>query len=199
VVVDYKSSLKRLDPVMMQHGLQLQLPAYLNVLRHWTNPRPVFGVGRLIPAGVFYVNLRGNFARSSDRDEIISGADTERRRAYRHIGRFDTRFLPRLDQRPDASEGDQFNYRRNKDGSIRGGSSEAMDSESFHAMLDTIESSLKRMGQSVYAGVTTVDPYRKGTKTACDTCDYHSICRIDPWTHAYRNLKKAGADVQEEG
>lgn len=27
--------------------------------------------------------------------------------------------------------------------------------------------------------------------TACDPCDYHSVCRIDPWTHSYRVLRKA--------
>ena len=67
VVVDYKSSQKQLDPVLMAHGLQLQLLAYLNVLRHWPNPRAVFGVARLIPAGVFYVNLRGKYAREQTR------------------------------------------------------------------------------------------------------------------------------------
>src|SRR6202012_2222740 len=52
-VVDYKSSHKKLDALLMEHGLQLQLPAYLNVLRHWPNPQPRFGVTQLIPAGVF--------------------------------------------------------------------------------------------------------------------------------------------------
>ncbi|HWQ93804.1 MAG TPA: PD-(D/E)XK nuclease family protein, partial [Clostridia bacterium] len=35
VVVDYKSSGKQLDPLLVAHGVQLQLLAYLNVLRHW--------------------------------------------------------------------------------------------------------------------------------------------------------------------
>ena len=35
-----------------------------------------------------------------------------------------------------------------------------------------------------------VAPYRKGTMTACKRCDYQSICRIDPWTHRFRVLKK---------
>jgi ATP-dependent helicase/DNAse subunit B len=36
-----------------------------------------------------------------------------------------------------------------------------------------------------------VDPYRKGAATACDYCDYATICRIDPWTHPYRRLRGA--------
>ena len=59
LVLDYKSSGKKLDRILVEHGVQLQLLAYLNVLRHWKNPREIFGVNRLVPAGVFYVNLRG--------------------------------------------------------------------------------------------------------------------------------------------
>ena len=52
VVVDYKSSHKQLDSLLMEHGLQLQLAAYLNVLCHWPGPQPMFGVSRLIPAAM---------------------------------------------------------------------------------------------------------------------------------------------------
>src|SRR5690348_16457726 len=53
VVVDYKSSRKQLDPVFLAHGLQLQLLAYLNVIRQWANARQLFATEQLVPAGVF--------------------------------------------------------------------------------------------------------------------------------------------------
>jgi len=43
------------------NGIQLQLLAYLGALRQWKNPREFFGVDKIIPAGAFYVNLRGEF------------------------------------------------------------------------------------------------------------------------------------------
>jgi ATP-dependent helicase/nuclease subunit B len=190
VVVDYKSSQKQLDSVLMEHGLQLQLPAYLNVLRHWPNPRPIFGVSKLMPAGVFYVNLRGKYERGANRDETLSGADEARKLAYRHSGRFDARTLPKLDQRKEAKKGDQFNYILKKDGNLSGNSREAMATTEFIAMLDGVETALKKMGQAIYAGDAKVDPYRKGTVTACDQCNYQSICRIDSWTHSYRVIRK---------
>ncbi len=193
-VVDYKSNQKQLDSLMMEHGLQLQLPAYLNVLRHWPNPQPQFGVAKLIPAGVFYVNLRGKYERGENRDEILDGVDAARKLAYRHSGRFNADMLGKLDQRKNLSEGDQFNYRLKKDGSLHGNSREALKPEEFLAMLDGVEAALKRMGAAIYAGDAKVDPYRKGLATACDQCDYRSICRIDPWTHTYRVLRK----VEEE-
>jgi ATP-dependent helicase/nuclease subunit B len=190
VVVDYKSSQKQLDSLLMAHGLQLQLPAYLNVLRHWPEPRPVFGVSRLVPAGVFYVNLRGRYERGRDRDEALSDAGEARKLAYQHTGRFDAQHLRKLDTRAGATRGDQFKYALNKDGSVSRLSREALETAEFLALLDTVESNLKQMGRAIYAGAAKVDPYRKGATLACDQCDYHAICRVDPWTHVYRVLRK---------
>ena len=191
VVVDYKSGGRQLDPLLMANGLQLQLAAYLNVLRHWPNPGPIFGVARLLPAGMFYVSLRGKYERAEHRDESLADAARARQLAYQHTGRFDAQYLRKLDQRPDAVKGDQFNYTLKQDGTISASSREALGTADFIALLDAVEANLREMGRAVYAGVAKVDPYRKGTVTACDQCDYRAICRIDPWTHSYRVLRKA--------
>ena len=188
VVMDYKSSGKKLDPLLVENGVQLQLLSYLNVLRHWQNPALWPGLRRLEPAGVFYINLRGSFENGATRDEVFADAGAERQRAYRHTGRFDAGRLPLLDQ---AGAEDQFNYRRNADGSLRKGLTEALPPEQFLALLDGVEARLIAMGRRIFAGDAAVDPYRKGTATACDYCDYASLCRIDPWTHAYRRLARA--------
>jgi ATP-dependent helicase/nuclease subunit B len=190
VVVDYKSSQRQLDALFMQNGLQLQLPAYLNVLRHWPDPRGVFGVGRLVPVGVFYVNLRGQYERGKNRDETLAGAEETRRLAYQHTGRFDAQHLRLLDNRPDVTKGDQFKYSVNKNGSLAKTSREAMEPGEFITLLDGVEENLQRMGRAIYGGEAKVDPYRKGKAAACDQCDYKAICRIDPWTHVYRVLRK---------
>ena len=191
VVVDYKSSQKQLDPLLMAHGIQLQLPAYLNVLRHWPNPGKAFGVSRLIPAGVFYVNLRGKYERGDNRDEALAAPAEARKAAYQHAGRFDAAQLRKLDTRPDARKGDQFKYSLNKDDSISGTSRDPVDPADFIALLDGVETNLKEMGRAIYAGEAGIDPYRKGNALACDQCDYRAICRIDPWTHTYRVLRQA--------
>jgi ATP-dependent helicase/DNAse subunit B len=48
------------------------------------------------------------------------------------------------------------------------------------------------MGGRIFLGAAQVDPYRKGTATACDFCDYRAACRIDPWTHQWRVLRAQG-------
>ena len=188
LVLDYKSSSKKLDKVLVEHGVQLQLLAYLNVLRHWKNPQAVFGVKRLIPAGVFYVNLRGEYKGGGSREEILADADEARRKAYRHTGRFDAGVFEKLDR---TGAADQFNYRLNADGSLRKGSVEALPRAEFEKLLDGVETQLHKMGERIFSGAAQVDPYRKGKQTPCEFCDYPAACRIDKWTHQYRTLRAA--------
>jgi ATP-dependent helicase/nuclease subunit B len=147
-------------------------------------------VKRLIPAGVFYVNLRGKYGRGLNRNDALANAAAAHKLAYRHTGRFDKAALPLLDARPDAKQGDQFNYRKTKTGEVNKSSREALDSPEFEAMLDSVEASLKQMGEQIFSGAAKVHPFRKGSLTACDYCDYRPICRFDPWTQSYRVLKR---------
>ncbi|MGA3283950.1 MAG: PD-(D/E)XK nuclease family protein [Verrucomicrobiota bacterium] len=186
LVLDYKSSGKKLDAILVEHGVQLQLLTYLNVLRHWADPRGVLGVARLVPAGVFYVNLRGQYESGNTRVEVLDDAGEARKRAYRHTGRFDASVLSKLDR---LGAADQFSYQRNKDGSLRKGSVEALPRAEFEKLLDRVETQLREMGRAIFSGVAKVDPYRKGSETPCDFCDYRAACRIDPWTYRYRVLR----------
>ena len=185
VVLDYKSSGKKLETIFVENGVQLQLAAYINALRHFKNPRELFGVEKLMPAGIFYINLRGQFENGKTRGDVLVGVKDSRRSAYRHAGRFDTGVIKKLDS---AGAADQFNYSINQDGSLRKGLVEAMGRAEFEALLDRVEEQLRRIGNEIFSGMAWVDPYRKGSETPCDYCDYSAICRIDPWTHRYRAL-----------
>ena len=190
VIIDYKSSARQLDPLSLAHGLQLQLPAYLAFLRRLPDSEKIFGVKKLVPAGVFYVNLRGEFSGGKTRTEVLDGLEEVRQNAYQHAGRFDFSALRHLDNR-NAKLGTQFKYQLKSDGQPYGSSREIMAKEDFGKLLDEVEQHLIRMGKEIYAGVAKIDPYQKGNVRACDQCDYVSICRIDPWTHEYRVLNKA--------
>jgi ATP-dependent helicase/nuclease subunit B len=193
--MDYKSGQRKLDRVLVEHGVQLQLLGYLAALRRWPDPRALLGVEHLVPAGVFYVNLRGKYDSGATRVEALADTHAARRMAYRHTGRFSADALSKLDHRPDAATGDQFNYRRNQDGALHRGSVEALPRGEFEALLDRVETQLTEMGRAIFAGEAKVDPYRKGSETPCKFCDYHAVCRIDPWTHRYRMLHAAPKEM----
>ena len=188
VVVDYKSGGKKLEPLLVANGIQLQLLAYLGALRVWKNPKPIFGAEKIIPAGTFYVSLRGDFKSGGTRSEILG--DTEARKtAYQHHGRFDGGRLWQFDRR-EVSEGDQFKFKLNKGDGQPSKNSEAWPPENFIALVDGVENQLRELGQKIFSGTAAVDPYRKGKSTPCEHCDYRAICRIDEWTHDYRSLRE---------
>lgn len=184
VVMDYKSGARKLDKILIAHGVQLQLLAYLAAVRRW--PAAFFGAKKIVPAGVFYVNLRGQFEGGGSRAEVLADPDAARRLAFRHSGRFDAGLLDKLDRRRAR---DQFNYQLNQDGSVRSNSAEAISGGDFTALLDQVETQLRTLGEKIFAGAAAVDPYRKGSATACEFCDYRAACRIDEWTHEWRVLR----------
>jgi ATP-dependent helicase/nuclease subunit B len=192
LVLDYKSSQKKLDALFVEHGIQLQLLAYLSVLRRWKNPREIFGAEKIIPAGVFYVNLRGQFESGGTRGEVLAGAEESRRSAYRHTGRFDAGALEKLDRKRAR---DQFNYRLTDAGKLYASSVEALPREGFEKLLDRVEIQLRDFGNAIFSGVANVNPYKKGKQTPCEFCDYQAACRIDKWTHQYRVLRVAKVEA----
>lgn len=187
VVIDFKSSKsKKIDPLELHNGVQLQLPAYLNMLRRIEDPREHFGVSELKPAGLFYVSLKGSYKSSQRRDEVLKDPDLARREAYQHRGRFDSTALDLLDT---GKLGDQFKYSLKKDGTPDSRCKDPMAAEEFAALLDAVEGKLHEFGERIFAGDASVAPYRTGTKVPCEFCDYRPVCRIDPWTHTYRSLE----------
>lgn len=200
VVVDYKSSPKKLDALKVANGLQLQLLAYLNVLRAPTVPHPPSPISDspLHPAGVFYVPLHGASGSTGERAEILSEDEAVRRATYQHAGRFDLAQLARLDNRPGSQPSGQFRYALNKDGSLSKRGGDALPSTEFTALLTQVETNLRRLGESIFAGEVAVSPVRlSASDRACDRCDYRAICRFDPWTQPYRTLPKPAAKEEE--
>lgn len=192
VVMDYKSSGKKLDPLLVECGAQLQLLSYLNVLQRLPAENAL-GVKQLVPAGVFYVSLRAPHAGGDSR-AMLQTAAASRQEAYRHTGRFDLGALRMLDA-SGADRGEQFNYRLKQDGTPYANSTELLAPAEFQRQLAAVEARLREMGARIFSGEAKVDPYRKGGETPCGFCDYAPVCRIDPWTHEYRLLKKAAAEA----
>jgi ATP-dependent helicase/nuclease subunit B len=188
VIVDYKSSGKKLDPIFLHHGMQLQLLAYLNALVHLPEPQKVFGAKKILPAGVFYVPLRAKSDSADTRYAVLGRAAADALTAYQHTGRFDGKALPHLDNRG-LDKGDQFKFAKKKDGDFykRG---EAMSTEAFGALLNKIEGDLRHHGERIFSGDVAAKPYRKGSDRACDWCQCAPVCRFDSWIHPFNVLRK---------
>jgi ATP-dependent helicase/nuclease subunit B len=189
VVLDYKSGQQSLDPFLVENGIQLQLPAYLAVLRALPAAARRLGYERIEPVGVFYVTLRGNVPRQSHRRAALAEPEALRRAAYQHRGRYRVDTLPWLDAgAPDQPSG-QFNYRFKRDGTPTANSKDLLSANELSGLLNHVEHLLRSMGERILGGDIRIDPYQHHQAKACDRCDYRSICRIDPYTHEFRKLR----------
>ena len=202
VIVDYKSSGSKLDPIFMHHGMQLQLLSYLNALLHLPDPKKVFGVSRISPAGVFYVPLRARPDSGSTRMEVLDRTAAVALSAYQHTGRFDGEAILHLDNRG-LPKGDQFKFSKKKDGEFSKVGNEAMTPKAFKELLEKIAKDLRNHGERIFSGDVAAKPYRKGTDRACDWCECQAVCRFDSWIHPYNVLRKppteeAKADAKEK-
>lgn len=191
VVMDYKSSSRTPDRVKLYHGLQLQLPAYLAVVENLPEVRDTLGAGSLSPAGVFYVNLRGEYSSARSRLEALEDGERALRLGFQHAGRYDETFLEKLDP---GNVGEQFK--------ISSRSHDRLNPAAFRELLNRTVENLRRFGQEIFSGKLAPAPYRKGTETACDWCGYQAVCRFDPWTQPFRALpappKTASAERETE-
>ena len=179
VVMDYKSSSRRPDELKLYHGLQLQLPAYLAALEQLPEVRATLNATSLAPAGVFYINLRGEFASEKSRTDALADTTVALRQGFQHAGRFDKSSYDKLDPRGNKEQFKTHHASRNK-----------MDAVAFRDLLNRAVENLRRFGNEIYSGTITPAPFRKGSEIACDFCDYAAICRFDLWTQPFRTLPK---------
>ncbi|MBP9901681.1 MAG: PD-(D/E)XK nuclease family protein, partial [Verrucomicrobia bacterium] len=189
VVMDYKSRVRKLDPTKLHHGLELQLLSYLGVLNQLPTTGTLFGGKRLVPAGVFYIPLNGGGGKpAGTRAGVLASGKADQRTAYQHSGRFLADQITHFDNRG-RPKGDQFKYARNKDGQLAKRGNEALAAAEFEGLREKIEHHLRDYGDRIFGGEVAVAPFRIGTATACDYCDFRPVCRFDPWTQPFRDLR----------
>ncbi|MCS7090711.1 MAG: PD-(D/E)XK nuclease family protein [Verrucomicrobiota bacterium] len=187
-VMDYKSGRVKLDRLLLEAGVDLQLRVYLVVLAEWELLRRQLGVTRIRPVGAFYVPLRPRPESVSAVEEADPGQSATGRSAYQHLGVFDASALPWLEAAESCQQGEQFAWRRNRDGSLRRDSWQAMDSAAFAQFVEESKSLIAAIAARIWAGEVKPDPYRHGTRVACDHCECQAICRLDRHRHRFRRL-----------
>ena len=189
LVMDYKSRVRKLDSTKLYHGLELQLLSYLGVLKHLPKAEELLGIKHLVPAGVFYIPLNGGGGNPvTSRADVLAQTPEQQRMAYQHSGRFLADQLSHFDNRG-MPKGDQFKYAKNKNSEFALRGNEALPAADFEALRIKIENHLRDYGRRIFAGEVAVTPFRIGLTTACEYCDFRPVCRFDPWTESFRDLR----------
>ena len=188
IIMDYKSGKKEPDKVLLHHGIQQQLPAYLLAITRMEETRALLGVEEVAGAGVFFVPLRPKLKTGETRIDALANREQAGSRAFTHSGFFDLEFIEKLDGEWAEDGSGQFTYSINNDGSPRKKSFNALPTEKFQRLLARTEELLRDFGRRIYAGETAIRPYKHKQTPACERCDFVRICRFDSWSQRFNVL-----------
>ena len=190
-VIDYKSGGTRFDLAKVYYGLQLQLILYLEAAMDYTarnNPSK-----EIIPAGVYYYNLK---------DPIIAGfgltkeeIEEKQQKELRMNGLTSTEkaSLSLIDaQGGKVVAGLEYK----KDGSLSSRACVA-DAKRMHALGKYARKKALELARDIYGGNIDVNPYEHKKRTACEYCEFASICRFDLQTEgcSYKRLSAIDDDT----
>ncbi len=186
-VTDYKTGMKSFDIVALYHGLQLQLPVYLNAaldVETGRNPQR-----RVEPAGVFYYRMKDPIVEKTKDDRALEETILKELRLDGIISG-DDRIIEHLEH--NLSGNSYLNpIGKNKDGSLNR-YSKVLPPEAFDAMLRFTQKKEQELKQRIFEGEAAAYPYEMAGSTGCDYCAYRDICGFDPRLdgYEYRSLEK---------
>ncbi len=188
-VIDYKDSRdKRLDMNKVLHGLALQLPTYLVVLRehglHLLDPRDRTDQTQIHPVAALFVNLAQPYTRK-DRLDAKSNADdvpddsqleAESPTKPRGLINFEHRLV--LDHSLQGGWSENYQIFTTKNAELgRLDQSDGVSPEMFTAVLGHVEKQLAVLAGRIVSGDFDVRPVRLGSYSPCTWCDMHAVCR----------------------
>ncbi|HHU74085.1 MAG TPA: helicase-exonuclease AddAB subunit AddB [Clostridiales bacterium] len=197
-VVDYKSGNTFFDIGSIYYGLQQQLSVYLSAAMEFLKKEKQDK--EIVPAGIFYYHID---------DPLVAKSPQSEEEIYKSLKmnglvNKDKKVLSLMDQKiagPDGSlrasvKSDIIPVEINKDGEPNKRSSVAEEKE-IYGLLEYVNKKLFEDGKQVLEGDTKLSPYRLKNRTACDYCEYRTVCGFDSRLpgFAYRNL--GGKSIEE--
>lgn len=190
-VIDYKSGNQEFDLLSVYYGLDLQLVVYLDAALKITrekNPGK-----KVVPAGVLYYHIedpvveRGN-VKEQDMDAV--NAKIRQALTMRGIVNGEDGIIRMMDKDLQGKS-EIIPVTLNKDGSVSKSSSVATGQE-LKLISDYVNVKAARIGREILNGEIGVNPYELSGRSACDYCNYRSVCGFDESMEGFskRRLKK---------
>ena len=170
-VVDYKTGNTVIDKSIMKHGLSLQLPSYLFLMKYADNfNKEIKFVG-------FYIQNIINTNRKFEEDKTLNDLKKESMKLNgissiepERINAFD------LSLEPGFGSTTIQGLSMNKDGSLKK-SSKLYDDSEFDELINLVEEKVKEAGHNILDGEFNINPKQIGKENkSCEYCIYASIC-----------------------
>ena len=189
-IIDYKSGQLPFDLGRVYHGLQLQLLLYLEAVMEMEKRR--YPDKRIVPAGIYYYHMKDPLVSAMGQDP--GAQDQERLKELRMDGltNSDMEAVERIDPRGGAVV---KGLERKKDGGLKATAS-AASSVQFQMLQKHARKKAGQLADAMYAGEISASPSEYGGRSACDWCEYQSICAFELRTEGccFRRLEKLSKD-----
>ena len=193
-VIDYKSGNKQFDLVSLYYGLQLQLVVYLNAaieIEKKKNPDK-----KVVPAAVLYYHISDPMI-TPDRELAPEEIEEQILAKLKMNGVVnEEEKIVRLLDRTFETKSDIIPVERKKDGSFSARSS-VLSSEELEQVSNYVNQKIYRIGTQILQGDIALNPYEKGTDSACTYCSYRAVCGFDEKIAGYQKRKLSGMTQKE--
>ena len=186
-VTDYKTGMKSFDITALYHGLQMQLPVYLNAALDVEKRK--YPDKEIIPAGIFYYRIQDPVVDRKDNDEDVEKSILKELRLDGLVNG-DEKVISHL-ERDLTGSSLLIPVGWNKDGSLSK-NSRALPGDTFRAVLKYAQEKEMKIRDEISSGEVSAAPYEMGGDTGCDYCPYRDICGFDIRIDGcgYRRLEK---------
>lgn len=189
-VTDYKTGRKAFDITSMYHGLQMQLPVYLNAAMALEKRKKK--EKEIVPAGFFYYRMDDPIVDKEQNKNIEDRILKELR--LDGMVNADEEVLQHLEKNLSGTS-DCIPVARKKDGELSK-TSKVLSADEFDTFLEYTKKKENEIKQNIIEGNVKVSPYKLNENTGCDYCEYRSICGFDSRIEGYefKTLKKYAQD-----
>lgn len=186
-VTDYKTGMKTFDITAFYHGLQIQLPVYLNAalsIEEKKHPDR-----EVCPAGIFYYRIQDPFVDRADTAEEVERSILKELRLDGLVNG-DEQAVDHLEHGLSGTSV-LFPMGKNKDGSISK-ASRVLAPDDFRTMLAYTKIMEEELKEKMYGGEVQAQPYEMNGDSGCDYCGCRDICGFDPRIDGcrFRQLEK---------
>ena len=195
MVFDYKRRETTVSWEKLFYGFDMQLGLYMLA----ATAIKVNGTAVDAVAGAFYLPVESP-AKSAT---LSSLADDKKSFSRKARGIFNGDYYEQLDNNAPRQWNQYYNFYIGKDGPFGNfGNSAVLYPDQFKKILQFTRERIASLANGIFAGNIAINPYRLGTNTPCDFCDFRSLCRFDTQTNDYSTLtnmnKKAFIELLDE-
>ncbi len=189
-ILDYKSSLKKIDEVKLADGRQIQLFLYLQAaMEKLKQEHPDKDI---VPASIAYFYLHNPLPTEDGKTGVEEAAAEElKERGYANE---DRSVLEKIDRDIGAKSTTLSGSIFKKDGSFSA-NAPVMPQDQLKALAQGASDTVKALSRAVSEGAIAVSPHQG----ACDYCPYRSVCGFDEKIPGFRTVKNGVLNGAPEG